>query len=478
MQSELVSLLNIGNENDNQSKDKKKKRSKSKKIKNEENENENTNENINNDNNPDMPNERRNSVIGKKQPFFDSHLDYAPYSTIDDFLFYFIHSNNVHNSNNKFHDPPEIEIQKIALEITGISERNSTFTTKNISIEEANPNYSLFNSYLDQLFSLILSDQTIFDHLQENQKEKMIKIYQHQIKTVISIAFTRIIFDAAYLFNYDYLLNSIADEKNRQYLHFNQGDEIIEINSKIIQSLLPRDLDIPDGFLVDYSMHKSQSTFNLQSQSNISNSVSDSATDSDSELESASDPNLALASSLNASSFFSFIPIKRSNRTIHELMAREEDFLNLAEKLQDLQFYSNPIDISFYIHKIFSGIQARLYKISQISSKKNKSNDNIYKENGIPRSKSREFDPFIQFDDLFLYFLVVFTFSPPRNSKWIAAMLKRFAKLVPNMQMQQSASFFIGVVNYTATFPSNEEFSPELMEHIQQMRNNLTKKKK
>lgn len=403
------------------------------------------------------------------QPFFLSNIDYAPYSKFDDSLFYFIHSNNVFNSNIQFRDSPEIEIQKIALEITGIAERNLSFKPNKESNEESNPNYSLFNGFLTQLFQLVLKDGKIFDKIKD--KERMMKIYQHQIKTVITIAFTRIIFDAAYLFNYDYLLNDLDSEKNRQYLHFNEDDEVIQVNSTIIQSLLPRDLDIPDGFLIDYSMHKSRSQQNLQS--NSMNPDSDNESDTDSDV--VDDPNIPLCSSVNSnSSIFSFIPIKGSSKTIHDLMVNDDDFLIMSEKLNDIQFYSNPFDLAYIVHWIFTRIQSRMSKIHQLTTKKIKSTDNILRENGLPRSKSREFDAFVQFDDLFLFFLTVFTFSPPKNARWIAAMLKRFTKLVSNMALQQSASFFIAVVNYISSFPSNEEFSPELIDHIQQMRDELS----
>ena len=209
-------------------------------------------------------------------------------------------------------------------------------------------------------------------------------------------------------------------------------------------------------------MHKSHSHSKLQAPSNQN---------SDSESSSSLNTNLSLASSLNStSSFCLYTPIKKSSKTIHELMAKEEDFLIISEKLSNLQFYSNPFDLSYYIFDIFNRIQIRLSNIAQMTTKKSK---NIEKENGMPRSRSREFNQFVQFDDLFLFFLVVFTFNPPKNSRWIAAMLKKYAKLIPNISMQQSASFFIAVVNYTSTFPANEEFSPELMERISQIREEL-----
>lgn len=52
-------------------------------------------------------------------------------------------------------------------------------------------------------------------------------------------------------------------------------------------------------------------------------------------------------------------------------------------------------------------------------------------------------------------------------------MLRRYSKLIPNMSMQQSASFFIAAVNYTISFPSKEEFSLELIERIMQIRDEL-----
>lgn len=449
LRRELIKHLNIENENDNQSGEKK---MKIKVKKEKEIHNENSND--------DDDNENNDAVKENIQSYYNSVLDYAPYSLIDDYLFYFVRSHRIGSLNNQFHDTPIIEIQKVALEITGITERNLSFKA-NDSKEDVNPNYTLFNVYLNQLFSLIFEDQSMFDIIKEKDKEKRKEVYQHQIKTIITIAFTRIIFDTAYLFNYDYLLNDQTDEKNHRYLHFNQEDEIIEINSQIIQRLLPSDLDIPDGFLIDYSMHKSHSHQDLQQSSNH-----------DSDTDSFSNSNLPLSSSLNSNgSFCTFTPIKSSSKTIHELMAKEDDFLEMADKLSDLQFYSNPFDISYLIYQIFNKIQIRLSKISQMTSKKSK---NVEKEGGITRSKSREFNPFVQFDDFFLFFLVVFTFNPPKNSRWIAAMLKRYSKLIPNMLMQQSASFFIAVVNYSTTFPSNEELSQELMDHINQIKEEIS----
>ena len=130
--------------------------------------------------------------------------------------------------------------------------------------------------------------------------------------------------------------------------------------------------------------------------------------------------------------------------SINELINQIEEIKEISKKLEMLSFYSNPLDFAFIINDVVSDIKNRVKTIA------------IEKNHPIK---------FLDFDDLFLYFLAVFTYSPPRNSGWIAALLNKFSLLEISPVFQNSSIIFISAVEYIDKF-SHEKFSPELKEKI------------
>ncbi|OHT08110.1 hypothetical protein TRFO_23469 [Tritrichomonas foetus] len=288
---------------------------------------------------------------------FEKISKYSPYSEFDDFLFCFLQNSDA-----------TIEIQQTALAITGLNERNTTIAGSKLGLDRYTPNYNKFHNLKRMVLNL-------FDSV-ENSEEKDI---------VITTALIRIIFDAAYLFNFDFISCSATK---------------FDINSQIIQKLQPGDLNITDGFLFS-------------------------------------------SSSSNFSQY--------ETQTIHELMSSDNDFLEMSQKLENLCFYSNPVDISYIVYSVLGDIENRVSKLSKSGQKGTK---------------------FLEFDDLFLFFLCVFTFNPPKNAGWIAALLKRFSGLDISPFLQHASTFFIAVVDYVDNFLT-ENFPYELKEKITKLYHNL-----
>lgn len=355
-----------------------------------------------------------------KKLFFKTKLGYSPFSIFDDVLFYFLHN----SSGSSNHRSYSLNVQKIILEITGIGEINET--SKNHSIESIKPNYCFFNSYLNELSDLILADDIIINQIRGiEKKDRLRHMVVYKAKAIISISFTRIVFDDSYFFHHDFLVNS----KRGNDQVFNAKDRLILINSKIIQNLYPNDINLPEGFLNDQSIPKSHSIDHLCQPQNESTCG--------------------------------------SNKTIHELMINDPDFKKMSDDLDAIQFYQNPVDISYIIWKLFKRIEKKLRqnyeKKSNASSKK-----------AMSKSKSHELEKLMVFDDIFLYLLVVFTFNPPLNARWIAAILSKYMDLIPKNLLQSFSSFFAGVVEYLITFPSTESFSVELMNRIDKLRSSFS----